>query len=364
VRAGGVEGLRARMVDDATWTPDAGPALLHESAGAVAIGARPFLGAFNVYVGGADALDDAKAIARTVRAANGGVPGLKALGLLVHDEAQVSMNVTDLAQIPLHVAFDAVDAAARALGRRAAYSELIGLVPQASLESTFADRIRLRDSRATVSLEQRIHATRVRDDLRETADAIASLDLPQASGTAASLTAMLASATVRLAAGVHVARANTPAAEPLRRVLTSARMLEQHLQTASHDDADAWQQVLNARRLPRATPADMQERARQIDAALLAATDVPLRIARLACDVVALAAEAAEYGDHVTAPDAWAAASLAHGAVQAALGLARANVAMLAQPTLGLAAEHEARQLAGRAESYLAHTKEHALPEG
>jgi glutamate formiminotransferase / formiminotetrahydrofolate cyclodeaminase len=347
VRRGGTLALAADIAT--TRRPDAGPLALHPTAGAVAIGARHFLGAFNVYIGDAAHLPQARAIAKQVRAASGGLPGVKALGLVVDGQAQVSMNVTDLATIPLHRAYDAVAAAAAAHGIDVSHSEIIGLVPQTSIEQAFADRIRLRDARDTVSLDLRIAQSPRVDDLSATADAIASLDQPEASGTAAALTAVLASATVRLAAGVHVARANSPAAEPMRMVVATASQLERHLHAAARDDAAAWSAVVAARRALAATPDAMADRFRAVDAALMGASEVPLRVARLATDVIALAAEAATAGDHVTAPDAWAGATIAHAAVQAALGLMRGNLAMLGDRSLAEGPQAEAHHLMVRA---------------
>ncbi|MCC7053952.1 MAG: glutamate formimidoyltransferase [Gemmatimonadaceae bacterium] len=351
VRAGGTAALEATI--GSTRPPDAGPAALHPTAGAVAIGARDFLGAFNVYVGHAAHLPQAKAIARELRAAGGGLPGVKALGLVVDGQAQVSMNVTDLAAVSLHEAFDAVARAAAARGITATHSEIIGLVPQHEIERAFTDRIRLRDARDTVSLDLRIHATRDVTDLSATADAIAALDASEASGTAAALSAILAAATVRLAAGVHAARRDSEAATGMARAVDGARTIERHLHAAARDDAAAWQGVVRARRALAADPHAMGDRHRAIDAALLGASDVPLRIARLASDTLALALETATAGDAVTAPDAWAGACMAHAAVHAALGLLRGNLAMLRDQALSHAAHAESRRQSHRADTLL-----------
>lgn len=351
VRRGGTVEL-ARTIGT-TRPPDAGPAVLHPTAGAVAIGARHFLGAFNVFVGHAAHLPQAKAIARLLRASSGGLTSVKALGLVVDGQAQVSMNITDLAAVSFHEVYDAVFDAARALGIDVTHSEIIGLVPQRSIEQGFASRIRLRDARDTVSLEHRIEGTRPPDDLTRTAHAIASLDQPEASGSVSALAAILAAATVRLAAGVHASRAQSAVAEPMRLVMRSASILERHLQVAARDDTDAWQRVVSARRALARTPSALTDRFRAVDAALMGASDVPLRIARLATDVLALAAEAAELGDRVTAPDAWTGATIAHAAVSAALGLLRGNLAMLSDSTLARAAREEAKMLQHRADALL-----------
>ena len=99
------------------------------------------------------------------------------------------------------------------------------------------------------------------------------------------------------------------------------------------------------------------DRARAVDAALMGASDVPLRIARLATDVLALAVETAERGDDVTAPDAWAAANIAHAAVSASLGLLRGNLAMLSDTRLVHAPHESADLLRHRADTLLEHVR-------
>jgi glutamate formiminotransferase / formiminotetrahydrofolate cyclodeaminase len=350
VRRGGLAALAASI--STTRPPDDGPSALHPTAGAVAIGARHFLGAFNVFIGAADRLPIAHTIAREIRAASGGLPGVKALGLIVDHQAQVSMNVTDLSAVALHEAFDAVATAALAHGVTATHSEIIGLVPQRTIERAFADRIRLRDQRDTVSLEQRITATRPSDDLSQTAHAIAALDQPTASGSAAALAAILASATVRLAAGVHAARAASPVADAMRAVLPRAELLERDLHHAARDDAAAWHRVVLARRARHSAPSNAAH-LHAVDEALLAASAVPFRIATLATDVLALASQVASAGDRVTAPDAWTGATLAHATVTASLGLARGNLAVLSAPELGDAMRRDAAHLHKRATDLL-----------
>ena len=355
VRRGGTDALQRTI--GSTRPPDAGPAALHPTAGAVAIGARAFLGAFNVFIGDAANLSHAKAIAADLRAASGGLPGLKALGLVVDGQAQVSMNITDLEALSLHDAFDAVAHAARNRGLDVTHSEIIGLVPQRTIERAFASRIMLRDARDTVSLELRVAQTHAADDISHVSNAIAALHLPEASGTASALAAILASATVRLAAGVHAARATSAAAPEMRRVVDAAAALERHLQIAARDDAEAWQGVVQARRSIANTADTRAERERAVDAALMGASEVPLRVARLAADVLALAAESAESGDHVTAPDAWTGATIAHAAVTAALGLARGNLAMLHDQTFAQSAYHEVKSLHHHADVLLARAR-------
>ncbi len=114
--------------------PDFGPARLHPTAGAVAVGARPFLVAYNINLESPDA-EIARRIARLVRESSGGLPRVQALGLYLDDLgcAQVSMNLLDHTVTPIWKVWEAVTEAARAEGIEPRESELIGLCPLAAL---------------------------------------------------------------------------------------------------------------------------------------------------------------------------------------------------------------------------------------
>ncbi|HEY0614097.1 MAG TPA: glutamate formimidoyltransferase [Candidatus Elarobacter sp.] len=128
VRRGEFEGLAARLAADERWRFDYGDAA-HASAGAIAIGARPFLIAFNVDLASGD-LALAKRIARSLRATGGGLRTLKCLGLrLGDDRVQVSCNLTDVDAVPLYRVTELVRRAAARAGVVVARSELIGLAP-------------------------------------------------------------------------------------------------------------------------------------------------------------------------------------------------------------------------------------------
>src|ERR687889_2344099 len=127
VRRGGYDGLAARL-EDPLWQPDYGPRELDPRKGAVAVGARPLLVAFNAYLD-TDDVEVARAIALEVRERDGGLPGVKALGLEVGGRAQVSMNLTDLERTPLPTALEAVRRSAENRGARVESTELVGMVP-------------------------------------------------------------------------------------------------------------------------------------------------------------------------------------------------------------------------------------------
>jgi glutamate formiminotransferase len=133
VRNGQFEGLRNQVKQDATRRPDVGGPALHPTAGASAVGARQLLIACNVYLNTGN-VGIARAIAKEIRASNGGLAGLKAIGVLVRGRAQVSMNITDFRATPVSLVYRSIKEIAARLGAHPDMLELIGLVPEAAVE--------------------------------------------------------------------------------------------------------------------------------------------------------------------------------------------------------------------------------------
>ncbi|HEY0759241.1 MAG TPA: glutamate formimidoyltransferase [Acidisarcina sp.] len=133
VRRGQFEGLRESVKREASRRPDVGGPDLHPTAGASAIGARKFLIAYNVYLDSED-LTTARAIAREIRASAGGLSGVKAMGVVVQGQAQISMNITDFHSTPVGQAHAAVKREARRYKVAPVRGELIGLIPEAAYE--------------------------------------------------------------------------------------------------------------------------------------------------------------------------------------------------------------------------------------
>ncbi|MBB5345351.1 glutamate formimidoyltransferase [Tunturibacter empetritectus] len=158
VRRGQFEGLRDAALRDATRRPDIGGPELHATAGASAVGARSFLIAYNIHLQQPD-IAAARAIARDIRAANGGLHGVKAIGVLANGRAQVSMNVTDFRITPMHHVHATVQHLAQRHGVLIEDAELIGLIPQAAYEpdSDWVRQITGFDPDGKV-LERRLHA--------------------------------------------------------------------------------------------------------------------------------------------------------------------------------------------------------------
>ena len=143
IRRGGFEGLTTKMRRP-EWRSDFGPAAPHATGGAIAVGARRLLVAFNVNLETGD-LDVARRVARTIRASNGGLDAVKAMGLRTArpDVVQVSMNLVDFERTPPHRAFEAVRREAERHGVGVRDSEIVGLVPAAALLPAAAQALRL-----------------------------------------------------------------------------------------------------------------------------------------------------------------------------------------------------------------------------
>ncbi|MGA9983185.1 MAG: glutamate formimidoyltransferase [Acidobacteriaceae bacterium] len=133
VRRGQFEGLRDAVLREPARRPDVGGPALHPTAGASAVGARRFLIALNLYLNTGE-VAVARAIAKDIRQSGGGLAGVKAMGVTAHDQAQVSMNITDFTRTPVGEVYAAVKEKARRHGAAPVRAELIGLIPEAALE--------------------------------------------------------------------------------------------------------------------------------------------------------------------------------------------------------------------------------------
>jgi glutamate formiminotransferase len=133
VRRGQFEGLREAVRRESSRRPDLGGPGLHPTAGACAVGARKFLVEYNIYFDSTD-VAMVRAIAREIRAATGGLKGVKALGVLAHGRAQLSMNITDFEVTRISQVYRAVSNLALRHKAAMVEGEVIGLIPQAACE--------------------------------------------------------------------------------------------------------------------------------------------------------------------------------------------------------------------------------------
>ena len=159
VRRGALELLREQITTNPDRAPDAGLALVHDSAGAIAVGARPILIAFNVILRSSD-IDIARQIARKIRARTGGLPFLKALGFRLHTRGlvQVSMNLVNYEVTGMGAAYDAIQREADVMGVEIESAEIVGLVPRNALDREAAYFSKLENFSEAKILEHQIAA--------------------------------------------------------------------------------------------------------------------------------------------------------------------------------------------------------------
>jgi glutamate formiminotransferase / formiminotetrahydrofolate cyclodeaminase len=312
IRRGGLEGLAARMEADRAWAPDFGPAQLHPSAGATVVGARPPLIAYNVNLRTQD-LGIAKGIAKTVRFSNGGLPSVKAIGIELTGRrlVQVSMNLTNYEDTPIHVAFEAVRHEAEQHGVQIAGSEVVGLVPQqalihaaeASLQLEGFDRSQVLETRLEMIMSREVGAEGPQGHhLRDLSESVSPFLSAVSDGTPIPGGGSVAALAGALAAslGIMACRIGPPSqksgsseertteSEPSKELARELEATEHQLQSLAAElktlvqaDADAYAGVVQAYRRPKSDPG----RPMAISEHLRIATLVPLQTAELARDV-------------------------------------------------------------------------------
>ncbi len=350
VRKGEFEGLRELIGKDPAHAPDFGPAKIHESAGAVAIGARPFLVAYNVYLKTGDQAV-AKAIAKKVRTATGGLPAVKALGMLVGGEAQVSMNLVDIDVTPPHVAFEAVAAAARELGTEATWSEIVGMVPERCVQAATAKHLLLREPVAAHVLENKVRAT-AGPTLGDWMDSVASSAPAPGGGTVSAIAGAMAAGLAAMVGRLTAGRKKYAAVDTeFRALVDRAEELRVRLMRLADEDAAAFNAVSAAYALPKEPDGPRKE---AIQAALVAAAKVPLETLRCARDAAALAARAAEAGNRNAVSDAGVGALLAGAAARGAAYNVRINVAGMPRPAEAAALAEAAKRLVAETDAEVA----------
>src|ERR1700730_4880781 len=157
IRRGQFEGIRAEVATNPARRPDFGDPCVHPTAGASVGGARPLLIAYKVFLNTPD-VEIAKKIAKAVRFSSGGLRFVKGAGFLVRGLAQVSMNLTDFEQTPIHRVFEMVKREAARYGVAPVSSEIVGLIPKKALEQAAEWFLQVENFDSSLILENRLAA--------------------------------------------------------------------------------------------------------------------------------------------------------------------------------------------------------------
>jgi glutamate formiminotransferase/formiminotetrahydrofolate cyclodeaminase len=374
IRAGEYEGLAEKFKDPA-WAPDFGEAVFNPKSGATVIGAREFLIAYNINLNTRERRF-AHEIALTLRESGrakrdpdgnlvrdaegkpvleaGKFKEVKAVGWYIEDYgvAQISINFTNYKVTPVHLVFDEAVREAERRGLRVTGSELVGLipkeallmagrhyllkqgkspgVPEAELVRTAVLSLGLNDV-APFSPEKKViefqfeqpGPSLLRLNLREFADEL-SMDCPTpGGGSAAALCAALSASLSAMVANLTVGKKGYESAEEeMRNLAVKAQKLKDELLRVVDEDARAFNKVMEASRLPRATEEQAREREAALEKASKGATLVPLGVLEKCVDLLESARLAAEKGNKNSLSDA----GVAGLAAEAAAGGAHYNV--------------------------------------
>ena len=334
IRRGQYEGLKEEIITNAEKKPDFGPAKMGK-AGATVIGARYPLIAFNVYLT-SDEVDIAKKIARQVRHSSGGFRFVKAMGVLVEGRAQVSMNLTNFSKTPIAQVMEFIRREAQRYGVAVHHSELVGLIPQKALTDAAVWYLQLDQYEDHQILENKLMASSAPADQAAAAseyaflDALASSSPTPGGGSAAAWTCAEAAALVSMVARLTVGKKKYQAVEPqMWTLIEQAEPLRAQLQDAVAEDAAAFEQVMQAFKLPKDTPEQLETRRAAVQQATLLAARVPLETAAKALSVMRLAEIAVENGNVNAITDAATATHLAAAGLTAAAANVSVNIAGL-----------------------------------
>ncbi|HEV2132773.1 MAG TPA: glutamate formimidoyltransferase [Terracidiphilus sp.] len=293
VRRGQFEGIREEIATNAARKPDFGEARLHPTAGAAIVGARKFLIAYNIFLNTSD-VDVAKKIAKAVRFSSGGLRYVKASGFLVRGLAQVSMNLTDFEQTPLHRVFEFVKREAARYGVLPVSSEIVGLIPKRAVEQASEWFLQLENFDSSLILENRLAAVvsgktgvaGLRAAVEPFIELLAAPTAVPGGGSAAAATAAMAAGLAEMVASMSRGKkAYLQYEARLTEALKRLAALRIDLTAAIDADAEAYKKVMQAYKAAKESPAN----AGRIPAALQEAAAVPLGVAERAAEVEKLA---------------------------------------------------------------------------
>ena len=357
IRRGEYEKIKEEIATVPSREPDFGPRQMGP-AGAVVIGARAFLIAFNVYLNTAD-VSVAKKVAKAARFSSGGLRFVKALGLLVDGQAQVSMNLTDYTQTPVARVVEFVRREAARHGAAVTRSELVGMIPQAGLLDAAQWYLQLDNLEADQILENRLV-----EDAGDAAppaaaegfiERLAAGTATPGGGAAAAYAGAMGAALVAMVARLTVGKKKYAEVEAqMQSIVDSAGKLQASLTTAVQADSAAFDAVMEAFKLPKETPDQQAARAEAVEQAYIRAAEVPLRVARDAVATLGLAVVVAEHGNLNAISDAGTASHLARAALGGASLNVRANAAVIKDRPMAAAWLQELAGLEARAGDALA----------
>jgi glutamate formiminotransferase len=297
IRKGQFEGLRDEVLHNADRAPDVGEPRLHPTAGATVVGARKFLIAYNINLNTPD-LEIAKRIGKNIRFSNGGLRYVKAMGvdLRARNLAQVSINLTDFEQTPIHRVFEMVKREAERYGVTIVGSEIVGLIPKRAIELTADFYLQFENFSPAQVFENKLEASlggaapegpgRLAALAQPFLDAVAQPTATPGGGSVAALAGALSASLGQMVAELSRKKKSQAAhVEQLSEIVAEFNSASRVLAEAIDRDAVSFESVMAAHKLPQSNAEEQQRRERSVQLALQGAAQVPLEVARRAAEI-------------------------------------------------------------------------------
>ena len=294
VRRGQFEGLRTELKRNHDRQPDIGDPKVHPSAGVTVVGARKFLIAYNINLNTSD-LSIANKIAKAIRFSSGGFRYVKSMcvELKARNLAQVSINLTDFEQTPMHRVYEAVKREAARYGAVPVGSEIVGLIPKKAIEMAADYFLQVENFSPAQVFENRLQAALIGEPpeiaaktnkvghlVRPFLDAVATPTATPGGGSVAALAGALAASLGQMVAGLsRKKKAQEAHIGRLSELLDEMRWSGEELMQAINGDAAAFEAVMSALKLSHANASEIEMREAALQAATKNAAEVPLHVA-------------------------------------------------------------------------------------
>jgi glutamate formiminotransferase / formiminotetrahydrofolate cyclodeaminase len=294
LRRGQFEGLRDELKRNHDRQPDVGEPKLHPTAGVTVVGARKFLIAYNVNLNTSD-VSIANKIAKAIRFSSGGLRYVKSMGveLKARNLAQVSINLTDFEQTPMHRVYEMVKREAARYGVVTIGSEIVGLIPKKAIEMAADYFLQVENFSPEQVFENRLEAAltgvpveavakdaKLAGLVRPFLDAVAAPAATPGGGSVSAFAGALAASLGQMVAGLsRKKKSQATHVDRLSDALESMRRAADELAEAIDHDASAYDAVVAAFKLPQDNTAETKLREEAIQAATRGAAEVPLRVA-------------------------------------------------------------------------------------
>ncbi len=324
VRRGEYEGIRDDIETNPDRKPDYGPSKIHPQAGCTAVGVRFPLVAFNTYLTTPD-VNIAKKIAKAIRNRSGGYMYCKALGFEIKDRnmAQVSMNLVHYLKTPIYRVFNTIESEAQRWGTAVYSSEIVGLVPNQALINCAKHYLKLENFSKDQILEEILQQAQEQSGkekgIKDFVEAVASSAPAPGGGSVSacvgSLSAALAGMVCRLTVGK---KKYAEVKDELTEVMIKADDIKDKLYRLVSDDAEAFDEVMAAFKLPKENDEQKAARDEAIQKATIGATRIPLKVMELSYESIKLSQIVAEKGNVNSLSDAGVSSLAGRAAVMGA----------------------------------------------